>query len=299
MIDHCSRASVPLDFVSTHDYSIVRGFVDPKGDQKTVLDTRRDAITASVRRARQQIAESAMPNLELHYTEWSSSYTPADPVHDVYQQAAFILDKVKNVATAAQSMSYWTFTDIFEEAGPRRTPFHGGFGLLNYQSLKKPAYHAYRFLNALGETQLRNADPQSLVTRNARGDVQVLLWDFTITHPGDPVANQDYFMRDLPAKLLGTARVELLGLAPGRYALEATRVGYRQNDVHSAYADLGRPPQLTRHEVEALRSMSDGSPFLHELAAAGADGRIVKDLELRENDVYLLRLTRLRGAPGE
>jgi xylan 1,4-beta-xylosidase len=33
-------------------------------------------------------------------------------------------------------MSYWTFTDIFEEAGPRTTPFHGGFGLLNYQDLK-------------------------------------------------------------------------------------------------------------------------------------------------------------------
>ena len=35
-------------------------------------------------------------------------------------------------------MSYWTFTDIFEEAGPRVTPFHGGFGLLNYQDLSGP-----------------------------------------------------------------------------------------------------------------------------------------------------------------
>ena len=118
MIAHCQKAGVPLDFVSTHDYSIVKGFVDPNGDQATVLDTNPNAITRNVRRSRQQVAESAMPGLELHYTEWSSSYTPSDPVHDVYQQAAFILDKVKNVGTAADSMSYWTFTDIFEEAGP-------------------------------------------------------------------------------------------------------------------------------------------------------------------------------------
>jgi xylan 1,4-beta-xylosidase len=299
MIAHARQAGVPLDFVSTHDYSILRGFVDPKGDQATVLDTDPNAITKNVRRSRQQVAESAMPRLELHYTEWSSSYTPADPVHDVYQQAAFILDKIRNVGTAADSMSYWTFTDIFEEAGPRRTPFHGGFGLLNYQGLKKPAYFAYRFLNALGGTELRNEDAQSFVTRDGRGDVQVLFWDFSITHPGDPTANQEYFLRDLPARDKGKARVELSGLAPGSYGLEATRVGYRENDVHAAYRDLGSPAQLTRREVAALRAKSDGRPFLRELVSVGPDGRWSRDLDLHENDVFLLRLVRLRGGQVE
>lgn len=294
MIAHCVKAGVPLDFASTHDYSILRGFVDPKGDQATVLDVDPNAITKNVRRSRRQIAESAMPRLELHYTEWSSSYTPADPMHDVYQQAAFILDKIRNVGTAADSMSYWTFTDIFEEAGPRTTPFHGGFGLLNYQGLKKPAYHAYRFLNALGETELANGDSQSLVTRDAKGGAQVLLWDFTITHPGDPTPNQEYFRRDLPAKAKGRVRVELGALAPGRHVLEATRVGYRENDVWSAYRDLGEPAQLTRREVESLRAQSDGRPFLREVVAVGADGRWARELELRENDVYLVTLAPLR-----
>ena len=293
-IAHCAKAGVPIDFVSTHDYSIVRGFVDPNGDQATVLDTDPNAITKSVRRSRQQVAESPMPKLELHYTEWSSSYTPSDPVHDVYHQAPFILDKIRNVGTAADSMSYWTFTDIFEESAPRTTPFHGGFGLLNYQGLKKPAYHAYRFLNALGPTELRTDDAQSFVTRDARGNAQVLLWDFTITHPGDPTPNQEYFRRDLPAKPKGRARVELSSLAPGSYALEATRVGDRENDVYSAYRDLGAPPQLTRAEVEALRAASDGQPFLRQIVAVGADGRFARELELRENDVCLVTLTRLR-----
>src|SRR5690606_28200246 len=129
-----------------------------------------------------------------------------DPIHDSYHQAAYILEKLKQVGDAADSMSYWTFTDIFEEAGPRFTPFHGGFGLLNYQAIRKPAYYAYVFLNKMGETELSNTDDASWASKNADGDVQVLLWDFTNTHPGD-VNNQEYYIRDLPAKPKGKVKV--------------------------------------------------------------------------------------------
>jgi xylan 1,4-beta-xylosidase len=101
------------------------------------------SVSQDVLNSRNEIAGTSMPNLELHYTEWSASYTPADPIHDSYHEAAYILQKIKQVGTAAQSMSYWVFTDIFEEPGPRFTPFHGGFGLLNYQAINKPAFYSY------------------------------------------------------------------------------------------------------------------------------------------------------------
>ncbi|MCP6373966.1 hypothetical protein NL455_29200, partial [Klebsiella pneumoniae] len=81
------------------------------------------AVARDVLKNRDEITASALPNLELHYTEWSSSYTPADPTHDSYHQAAYILQKLKQVGSAAQSMSYWVFTDIFEEPGPRFEAF--------------------------------------------------------------------------------------------------------------------------------------------------------------------------------
>ena len=97
-------------------------------------------------------------------------------------------------------MSYWTFTDIFEEAGPRTTPFHGGFGLLNYQGINKPAFYAYQFLNRLGTIELKSSDEASWIARDDKGGVQALFWDFTITHPGKKVLNQDFYKRDLPPK---------------------------------------------------------------------------------------------------
>jgi xylan 1,4-beta-xylosidase len=55
-------------------------------------------------------------------------------------------------------MSYWVFTDIFEEPGPRFEAFHGGFGLMNLHGIRKPAYFACEYLNRLGPTELKSND---------------------------------------------------------------------------------------------------------------------------------------------
>ena len=255
-----------------------------------MLDSNEWAVSGDFLKSRKEIEASAMPGLELHYTEWSSSYTPKDPIHDSYHQAAYVLQKIKQAGSAADSLSYWVFTDIFEEAGPRFTPFHGGFGLLNYQGIKKPAYFSYLFLNKLGPTELKNDDKQSWATVKPDGSVQMLLWDYTYTLPDD-TNDQQYYVRDLPPEPKGTVNVEVDGLHKGRYDLTTWRVGYRENDAHSAYIAMGSPRQLTRAQVSALKAAATGDPAASETVEVTSDGMFRKDLPLRENDVVLLELT--------
>jgi xylan 1,4-beta-xylosidase len=269
------------------------GYLDEYGNAGTVFSPDRNSITDGVRAVRAKIRASKLPEAELHYTEWSSSYTPADPIHDSYHSPAFILDKLHNIDTDAQSMSYWTFTDIFEESGPRMTPFHGGFGLLNYQDLRKPSFFAYQFLNRLGDKELVSSDPDSIVCRGENGSVQALFWDFTITHPGPSVINQEYYVGDHPAKPKGVTQLKLSHLRHGAYQLVAYKVGYRVNDVQAAWRDMGSPSQLTRDQVLTLRKASSGRPAIDEKVAVGDDGQFVRDFELRENDVWLAELRRL------
>lgn len=212
-------------------------------------------------------------------------------MHDSYHSAAYILQKLKQVGDAVQSMSYWVFTDIFEEAGPRFEAFHGGFGLMNTQGIKKPAYFAYQFLNQLGPDELRNADQQSFAARDAQGNVQVLLWDFTYTLP-DGVNNQQYFIKDLPAANKGDVNVQVKGLKRGRYTLSLSQVGYRQNDAYTAYINMGSPAQLTRQQVVDLKAQATGEPQQQRAIRVGKDGAFNLSLPLRENDVYLLELQR-------
>jgi xylan 1,4-beta-xylosidase len=286
----CAAHSLPLDFVSTHAYATMSGHLDENGSAGTVFSPDRNAIAGEVQGVRAKIDHSAFAKAELHYTEWSSSYTPFDPIHDSYHSAAFILDKIRHIGNAATSMSYWTFTDIFEEAGPRTTPFHGGFGMFNYQDLPKPSYFAYQFLNRLGDVELACADPDAFVCRDGTGAVQALFWDFTITHPGPSVINQEYYKAEHPANPKGAADLRLSGTEPGSYRLLAYKVGYRANDVQSAWRDLGSPSQLTRAQVKTLHQASSGQPVLDERIEVGPDGLFSRRFELRENDVWLVEL---------
>ncbi|MBN1924644.1 MAG: hypothetical protein JW798_02305 [Prolixibacteraceae bacterium] len=293
MIDFCVKNNVPIDFVSAHSYGVNVGYLDEYGNNGTVLAPQEFAVSGDVLQSRKEIAGSAMPNLELHYTEWSASYTPFDPIHDSYHEASYVLQKLKQVGDAAQSMSYWVFTDIFEESAPRFTPFHGGFGMLNTQGINKPVFYAYQFLNRLGDTELVNNDKMSWACKDPKGNIQVLAYDFTHTHPGDSVNNQVYYIRDLPSKDKGKLKINLAGVPAGDYSLEVYKVGYRCNDAYTSYYDLGRPNQLTKQQVEQIKKLNSGSPISGEIVKVKADGVFSKELNIRENDVFFINLIKL------
>ncbi len=286
-IDFCTKNNVALDFISTHTYGVNQGYLDEFGSSGTVLSKDESSVSGDVINSRKQITNSTKPNLELHYTEWSSSYTPSDPIHDSYHSAAYILQKLKQVRNAPTSMSYWTFTDIFEEAGPRFTPFHGGFGLLNTQGIKKPAYYSYSLMNKLGETELQNTDTSSWATKNTKGDLQLLFWDFTNTHPGESVNNQVYYIKDLPSKSKGEIKIEVKGLQKGKYNLEIYKVGYKNNDAYADYLAMGRPSQLTLEQVKSIKQKNNGNPVSTEKITIDSNGTYSKIFKINENDVVM------------
>ena len=289
MINFCDKNNVPIDFISTHSYGVQQGFLDEYGNSGTVLSKDSMAVSGDVLQSRKEIAASAKPNLELHYTEWSSSYTPADPVHDSYHEAAYILDKIKQSGSAVNSMSYWVFTDIFEEPGPRFTPFHGGFGLLTIQGIPKSAFYAYQFMNKLGKTELKNTDTRSWATKTENGGIQLLLWNFTNTLP-DSVNNQTYYVKDLPSKSKGKVKVSISHVPAGMYTLEIYKVGYRVNDAYTQYVDMGKPKQLNKQQVEELKKDNNGSPIATETIEVKGNTTFSKELDIRENDVFLVSL---------
>lgn len=292
-IQHCADERVPVDFVSTHTYGVDEGFLDETGSNGTVLSKNERAIYGDILHVKEQIAASPLPHLELHYTEWSASYTPADPIHDTYLEAAYILDKIKKSGNAPNSMSYWTFTDIFEEAGPRNTPFHGGFGLINYQDINKPAFFAYKYLNQLGGQVLACTDSAAWACTSGKGEVQLLCWDYTLPQIPDSVNNQAYFKKVHPTGAKGTADVQIVHLTPGKYQVLAYKTGYQANDAYTAYLNMGAPQQLTRSEVAMLKQKSEDAPVIKQTISVGSDGSYIHHIAMAENDIWMLILKKL------
>jgi xylan 1,4-beta-xylosidase len=293
---YCQEHDVPIDFIASHAYGAMEGFLDEQGKGHTTLAPSPDSVIDGLPGVQGAIRNSKWPDLPVLVTEWGPSYSPRDPVHDSYFCAAWILHRLRRLPAGVTAMSYWTFSDQFEEPGPPNTPFHGGFGLLNVQGLPKAAYFAYRFLNELGDTELACDDPNVWACRSddRGGAVQVLLWDYH--QPKQDAPNAKFFARDWPAKPVGPVRFVIDHLPPGAHTVNVTRVGYRQNDVYTAYLDLGSPTgakdspsQLPDDVVAKLRTACSGAPQTRQVNVE-ANRPLSLELPMNQNDVYLVTI---------
>ena len=288
---YCSKNHVPVDFVSSHHYGATEGFVDPKGRGHTTLDTRPEALYADILRARQDIKNGPFPKLPFYITEWGPSYSQVDPIHESYICAAWILDKLAKSAPAVDGMSYWAFSDQFEEGGPINEPFPGGFGLLNFDGLRKPGFFAYDFMAHLRKWTYPSDDPKLIATKDGT-QITLVTWDYTepkITEPNNPFFHGDVLPSNLPSKI-----IRLTGMKPGRYRLKRTCMGYMKNDVYGEYRKLGQPKGKGAHLPEdvltLLRAATSGEAEELPNLIVQSDRTGTLTVPMRTNDCWLIEL---------
>jgi len=291
---HEKQSGAPVDFVTTHTYGVQGGFLDENGKSDTKLDPSPEAIVGDVRRVRGQISASPFPGLPLYFTEWSTSYTPRDSVHDSYISAPYILTKLKASQGLLQGMSYWTYTDLFEEPGPPTAPFQGGFGLLNPQGIRKPAYFAYKYLHALQGESLTTTDPQAMLATH-NGNIAAVIWDFE--QPDQKVSNRPFYTRPIPNRAAAPVQLQVTHLVPNAdYRLEIHRTGYHANDAYSAYIEMGSPRELTAAQIAQLNELTRDLPEIDKLVRIGPDGTVMFSISMNSNDIVLVKLERSHGS---
>jgi xylan 1,4-beta-xylosidase len=131
---------------------------------------------------------------------------------------------------------------------------HGGFGMINYQGIVKPTFHAYRFLHALGD-EILSAGVGGIVTRDKKtGRLIALAYHYPsevkISVPNtDSLAGAENMMhkgRSIPLS------VTLTGLPPNAPVLVETLDSSHGNAV-AAWEAMGKPPTPTREQTDALR----------------------------------------------
>jgi xylan 1,4-beta-xylosidase len=285
-LTYADRNDLPVDFITTHTYGVNGGFLDEKGEGDNKLSPDPDAVIGDVRRVREQIEASSRPGLPLFFTEWSTSYNPRDPIHDDYLSASYILSRQHGVEGLAQGMSYWAFSDLFEEPGPQTKPFEGGFGLLTPQGIRKPAYFAYKYLNTLGDMELDTGAPDSIVALDGN-DLQVLAWRYEA--PDQPVSNRPFFRTIREPRVAAPLDIEFANLPQGTYVASVRRVGFRSNDAYTAYLDMGSPATLTPERLRHLEALTQDTPEIMTLVV-GPDGRARLSLPMKMYDVVLVEI---------
>ena len=279
---YCNRTGAPVDFISSHRYC-VKGKTDERGRKETIL-LPVDFLIEQICNFGDKCKKAGLPCL---ITEWSSSYNSRDHIHDSYLNAAFLLEALKRCEGHADLMSYWVYTDIFEEVYPPETPFHGGFGLITVQSVPKPAYYAYHFLNRLSDTQLVCEDESAYACRSEK-EMQILFWNYLdpdMTDKTDAIFDQPYL-----TKKMDDAHVKVSGLDKNKsYHVTVETIGYHKGDSFSAYLEENYPVHLSKAQVEALKEKAKPSKTEFEVMS-DESGELCFALEQTENQIDLVTI---------
>ena len=243
-IAHTVEAGVPADFVSSHVYA---NDLTQDVFQNDIPVPRDQMVCRSVRKAHDEIKASARPDLPLIFSEYNASYMNEPNVTDSVYMGPWMAATISQCDGLVQAMSYWTFSDVFEEQGVYKTPFFGGFGLIAARNIPKPAFHAFAMLHHLGTLRLAVDSDSALLTRRADGTLVLALWNYAppdgigdkYTPPGPPVAAKQF-------------ELDIAGLARGARGT-LWRLDRSHGNVLTAYDAMGRPAWPSRQQLRALQ----------------------------------------------
>ena len=284
-LQFCSKNRLPVDFVSTHPYPMD---FTPDDNTKKIMHRGVNSTRDDLRLLQQLVDSSPYPHAEIHLTEWSSSSSSRDHTHDSLQAAAYIAKCNLDSIGLVDSLSYWTFSDVFEEQGAGDSIFHGGFGMINYQGIPKPVFHGYRFLNALGD-ELLSKTPGAVITRDSKsGKLTALAYNYppeiTVALPGTASLEEADKMTDT-----GSARelsLTLTGMEPGA-PFEVEILDKQHGNATAAWEAMGKPDPPTREQTTALKAAAWNTK--KELLHADANGTLTVQYSLNAWNLLLLR----------
>jgi xylan 1,4-beta-xylosidase len=270
----CKKEKLPVDFVSCHAYPTDYALDPVSGRGKDAIryvHSLRDDLTWLKR----TVAASAYPNAEIHITEWSTSPNSRDAMHDNLPPAAYIVKAMCECTGLADSVMYWTFTDIFEEKGGGDSIFHGGFGMLSFQGVAKPSYHAYRMLNALGDEVIYNQDPVIVTRRGTgngergKGKVVALAYAYPKEYESHVPARQN--LKDCMSTSSTELDLALTGLSPNA-AFEMETLDDSHGNAIRAWEAMGKPRSPSIAETAALKAAGDATK--KEIVRADKNGTL-------------------------
>lgn len=251
----CEKEKLPVDFLSTHPYPTDYA-LDPESGRSKDAIRYVHSLKDDINWLRRQLAKSNYPKAEIHLTEWSTSPNSRDRMHDLLPPAAYILKANLDCIGLANSLMYWTFTDVFEEKGGGEEIFHGGFGMINFQGLVKPSFHAYRMLHQLGDEKLYYADPLFVSRSSLTGKIVALAFNYPAEYEEKVPSARDFsnYMNTSPRNLDFT----FTNLKAGT-VFEIETLDKEHGNVYDDYCAMGMPHSPSREETDALKQKAWGT----------------------------------------
>jgi xylan 1,4-beta-xylosidase len=166
-------------------------------------------------------------------------------------------------------LSFWTFSDVFEEGGPIPKPFIGEFGLRAKGGINKPSYYSFGLLHQLGNQRIATGSKNVIATMTTDGDIALIAWNLVDPDQHGTTRTMELTFHDVPPN----ARVTLQS------------VDSDHGNVLKQYAAMGNPVYPTPDQVTQLNRQTALPAARQSTLKKGA-----LELELTPNALVLVKI---------
>lgn len=176
-----------------------------------------------------------------------------------------------------RSISKYCKSDIFEESDVPKSVFHGGFGLVALNSIKKPTFYTFEFFSKAGK-ELLYRDEHLIVTK--AGDKYVIIgWNWHDMRDHKPSPDESYIL-SLPSI--------------GKQALLVKKdVGGSHANPMQTWSNMGKPRSLDKEQLIILQAASE--PLQTDAKLLEENGVYEVEVTIPCNHLCMLEITPVKN----
>lgn len=296
-INQWYKKKVHPDFLSVYLYPIEMGIKNQGVPKKNLQSANPDFVKNKLDKICMTLKNSGFDDLELNVTEWNISVSNRDYLNDSCYKASYIAKNIlENLKESKVNMiGYWLFSDIFSDFKDSKNLLHGGAGLITTSGIKKPSYHAFVFLEKLGDV-LVDVGENYIVTKKSGERYQILCYNYKhfkysyYLHPDASVGIQEqyeiYENNDpLPFNL------EIKGIPNGKYRVKEHIQNRNHGSILDEWLKFGAVTDMKQDEVDFLKQICIPDMQVNFINAEENSLLLTGNLQPHEIRLFELNLT--------
>ncbi|MDA3962760.1 MAG: hypothetical protein PF961_18400 [Planctomycetota bacterium] len=259
-VEHGRANGTEPDYVITHIYNndSESGALSPFAGPQEDKINKSPFYAAGVIKGTRELLDSMGYTKPIQWNEWGRSWFPSDAVRESAYEAAWVCMTMSEASQYGDEFGYWNLSDIYDQCGYGNETFHGNYGMLSLQGLRKPQYQAFRLLSRLGTQRVAVQGDGLATNHNAIATVdgrkQVLV----------------YNLQKDPAEAEDAVNVRI-ALPQNAGTPEAWMIDVSNNNILTTWRGMGSPAYLTRDQRAQLQA-SNGLQRLDASAFSVTDG---------------------------
>ena len=266
---------------------------DGKYTRKVSKDRNQDILR--VKEMRTLMEQTGLSDKKLYIIEFNESISNRNYVNDSCFRAAYIASRAEALLDNVDMMSVMCASDWISNYMDSMDILNGSIGLISKDRIKKPAYYALAFLNALGKTLLSHGK-NHIITKADNGEVQMLLFNSSWFSAGYFLGPEEIplqkiksgaFFDEAPLEL----NVEILNMPKNKTWYVKKRILNRNHgSILDEWEKFQYESRLTRSDVKYLESISEPKMTL-EKAYVDREGNLANmHIELKPHELCLVKI---------